>query len=160
MKKTVAIIFLALGSLSGCAGLVRDVITPEVYLAGIEPLESGLLEQRVRVDLNVVNPNRFAVTVSSLDFVLDVNDSRLVSGRTSESVTIPGGAERAVAVTARTGVVQIMRQLLRLPGTNALKYQLSGNLRLGRFMGRNIPFDFQGELSQEAMFGSGGSPRQ
>jgi LEA14-like dessication related protein len=157
MKKTVAILFLALGTLSACAGSVRDVVTPEVYLAGIEPLDSGLLEQRMRVDLTVVNPNRFAVTVSSLDFVLDVNDSRLASGRTADSVTIPGREERKVAVTARTGVVQIMRQLLRLPGTHELKYKLSGNLELGRFRGKKIPFDFQGELSQEAMFGGAGN---
>lgn len=155
MKKAVVSIFLALGTLSACAGFVRDVVTPEVYLAGIEPLESSLLEQRMRVDLTVVNPNRFAVTVSSLDFVLDVNDSRLVSGRTSDSVTIPGGEERTVAVIARTGVVQIARQLLRLPGTHKLEYQLSGNLVLGRFRSKRIPFDFQGELSQEAMFRSG-----
>jgi len=156
MKKAMVITFLALGTLSACAGLVRDVVTPEVYLAGIQPLESGLLEQRMRVDLTVVNPNRFAVTVSSLDFVLDVNDSRLASGRTADSVTIPGRGERNVAVTARTGVVQIVRQLLKLPGTHTLKYDLSGNLELGRFRGKRIPFDFQGELSQEAMFGSGG----
>ena len=156
MKTIMASIFLALGTLSACAGFVRDVVTPEVYLAGIEPLESGLLEQRMRVDLTVVNPNRFAVTVSSVDFVLDVNESRLVSGRTSDSVTIPGREERTVAVTARTGVVQIMRQLLKLPGTHTLKYDLSGNLELGRLRGKRIPFDFQGELSQEAMFGSGG----
>lgn len=157
MKKAVATIFLALGTLSACTGFGRDVVTPEVYLAGIEPLESSLLEQRMRVDLTVVNPNRFAVTVSSLDFVLDVNDSRLVSGRTSDSVTIPAGEDRTVAVIARTGVVQIVRQLLRLPGTQKLEYQLSGNLELGRFRSKKIPFDFQGELSQEAMFESGGT---
>jgi LEA14-like dessication related protein len=156
MKKAMASIFLALGALSACTGLLRDVVTPEVYLAGIEPLESGLLEQRMKVDLTVVNPNRFAITVSSLDFVLDVNDSRLVSGRTADSVTIPGREERRIAVTARTGVVQIMRQLLKLPGTHTLKYDLSGNLELGRFRGKRIPFDFQGELSQEAMFGGSG----
>ncbi len=74
----------------------------------------------VRFVESEVNPNRFAVTVSSLDFV------------------------------------QIMRQLLRLPGTHELKYKLSGSLELGRFRGKKIPFDFQGELSQEAMFGSAG----
>lgn len=156
MRTALAITCLAVGALSACSGFLRDVVRPEVYLAGIQPLESGLFEQRMRVDLNVVNPNDFGVTVSSLDFVLNVNDSRLVTGRTSDSVTIPRRGESIVSVTARTGVVQIVRQLLTLPGTDTLKYELTGQLELGGFAGKSFPFDFEGELSREAMFGGGG----
>ena len=156
MKAVVAMIVLALVSLAGCAGgLVRNVVAPEVYLAGIRPLESGVLEQRMMVDLSVVNPNRFGITISRMNFALDVNDSRLASGLTEDGVTVPGRGERTVSVTARTGVIQIARQLMKLPGTHTLKYHLTGELELGRFAGKRFPLDFQGELNRDALFGGG-----
>ena len=158
MKRRLVILALGVCGILGCTQLTRDVIAPEVYLSGIQPLESGLLEQRMRVDLNVVNPNRYGVTVTGMDFVLKVNDSRLLSGLASNQVTIPGRSERVVSVTARTGIVEVVRQLLRLPGTNTLKYQLTGGLQLGRFGSKTFPFDFAGEISRDDLFGiAGGS---
>ena len=148
-KRSLVFLVLGVSVLVGCTRLTHDVITPEVYLSGIELLESGLLEQRIQVDLNVVNPNRFGVTVSGIDFVLNVNDQRLVSGRTFDAVSIAAGGESVVSVIARTGVVQILRQLMALPGVNTLNYELTGEIELGRFLGKTFPFNFKGQLDPD-----------
>ena len=152
MKVRLIIMILSALSLTGCTTLTRDVVAPEIYLSGIQPLESGLLEQRMRVDLNIVNPNRHSVTITGMDFVLDVNDSRLLRGIASDKVTIPARGERILSVTARTGIVDVVRQLLKVPGTHTLKYRLTGGLQLGRFGSKTFPFDYEGEMSRDNLF--------
>ena len=153
IDRRLLILLFGFGALPGCAQMTRDAITPEVYLSSIELLESGLLEQRMKVDLNVVNPNPYAVTVTGIDFVLKVNGSRLVSGQASDAVRIPGRGESPMSVVARTGLVQVVQQLMRLPGAETLKYELTGDMELGRFLGKTFPFKFEGELNSKSLIG-------
>ena len=50
----------------GCAGKVWNAV-------GLRPLPGGALEQRVEVQLRVLNPNDRELEIDGVDFTLEIN---------------------------------------------------------------------------------------
>lgn len=146
------LVFLALGPLllGGCASVFRAVEHPEVYVILVEPMEgeSGLLEQRLKVDLRIRNPNDYDLNVTGVDFHLDVNGSQLARGLGNESVTVSRLSEAVLSVVATTTVMDVVRQVSKLghnQGQN-VAYALKGTLYIGHGWGSRLPFESAGQL--------------
>jgi LEA14-like dessication related protein len=114
---------------------------PEVYLSDIAPVEIGLFEQRLRVELRILNPNDFALEVTGLDFQLDVNGIQLARGLSNEEITVPRLGESIVSVMTSTTVLDIVRQIENLSQQQEMSYEIRGRLHLGNAAVGSVPFE-------------------
>ena len=146
---------LAAGSLlllTACAQVPKPQ-PPKVGLADIVLLDGNLLQQRLRIDLDVANPNDFDIPLDGLTFRLEVNDRLLAEGLSDDRVTIPRFGEARVSVLATTSIFDIMQQVLALQDGNRLSYRLAGEAYVSGFLIRRLPFEKSGELELEAVEG-------
>lgn len=140
-----AVVLLA-AWLAGCATLRRDVIEPEVRLVNLVPLEATLFEQRVRVDLRIVNPNEFPLEARGLRFELRLGGDRVATGVSDAAIRVPGLGEALVPVTVHTSSFQLVRQALSLGRDEALDYELDGTLLLEGHFPSELEFERSGRL--------------
>ncbi|MEZ0148802.1 MAG: LEA type 2 family protein [Candidatus Reddybacter sp.] len=119
--------------LSSCALLDPAYEKPAVHLVKIEPLSSRGLEQRFRVDLKIINPNRSGLSVSGMSYTLTLNGEKVVKGVTGRISEIPSYSETTIQVEASTNILaglRLISSLLNKPGRE-LHYELETKLRSG-----------------------------
>lgn len=135
--------------LAGCAGLAGLRESPEVYLVDVSQATEpgGLLEQRVKIDLRVRNPNDRELTITGMDFFLDLNGTRLARGLSNETVMVPRLGEATMSVTASTTIVDVVRQLTKLTQHQDFSYAVKGHVHVGGGGGR-LPFESVGKLME------------
>jgi len=146
MNRLIAATFLALAA--GCATLGSGVrvVPPEVHIADLELLESGVFEQRFRVTLRVGNPNDFELPLDGVRFDLALNEQPFARGFTAHGVTVPRLGDATLTVDATTSTFDIIRQVLNSPGRERLTYALDGTVFVKGGAKREVPFTQQGML--------------
>ena len=107
-------------ALTGCAALFGQGEPQDVFVIALSPEETGLFEQRVRVDVRVLNPNQFDLHVTGLDFKLGLNGTRFARGLSSQDVTIPRLGEGKLSVVASATTMSLLKQLLAMGKGQAL----------------------------------------
>ena len=151
MAKLIGLCVLLL--LPACAQY-DNALPPQVSLADIKLLNTGLLSQDMQIDLKVRNPNNFDLPLEGLTFALDLNDSRFSEGFTNESVTIPRLGEATIPVRASTGLLDLLNQALVLGRGGDLNYRITGLAYLSGITSRSVPYEKAGKL--QLFGGSGG----
>ncbi len=117
----------------------------DVALVGIEPLPSSMLEQRMRLQVRVLNPNDRVFDASGLSLQLNVNGQRLAQAVTSEPIVVPRLGETRVFLEASTTLFDLARQFLVLrDGAQALSYEVEGKLH-GKGLRPDISFSKRGQ---------------
>ena len=139
---------LALLALSGCAGIPRDLETPDISFVGIRALEASLFEQKLEVRLRVQNPNTIELPVNGLDVEVELAGEPFATGVSAREFVVPphGEAEFDMIVTANAASA-----LLKIAGGDrksreAIDYRLRGKLSTRVGMLRSIPFEESGTL--------------
>ena len=132
-------------TLAGCATLGVGGEPIEVQLVSLTPLPSTAFEHRLRVELRLRNPNNRAYAIEGLRFLLDVNGSRLASGVSSESATLPRLGEVVVPVTTTTSLLDLVNQIVAFGKQQQphFEYQLRGKVFLAGLWG-SLPFERKG----------------
>ena len=118
----------------GCASLTPGFQNPEVNLVSFAPAPSnGLLEQRFKVGLRVLNPNGVALPVKGLSYSLKLNGHKVVSGVTSDIPELPAYGETTLALEAGVNLLGGARFISGLlqGGGEALDYELETRLDVG-----------------------------
>lgn len=135
--------------LSGCAGLGVGLEPPRVQVADIRVQEVKALESVFQIQLRVLNPNDVAFEVSGLDCELEVNGKRFATGVSDVKTRIPPYGTTTIPVMVYSSVVDVLRSIMGLQGTEALNYKLKGKIRVqsDTFGATRIPFASEGELS-------------
>jgi LEA14-like dessication related protein len=135
---------LALGA---CATLFQKLEPPRVSLAGLEPEEFGLFEQRYLLRLRVQNANEVELPIAGMDFHLYLNDEEFASGVSDQQVTVPAFGEKLVEARVTSSLAGIIEQLRRMSRTEAqtFSYRLAGNVKL-LHRTTKYPFDYRGEI--------------
>ena len=138
-------VVLACLLLAACASAPR----PDVFVIGMEPIEGGALEQRVRVDLRVQNPTREALAVTGMSVKLTVNGQPLARGVSNAAFSVPPLGEAKTSIVTSTTLIDLIRQVVGLQGrgTPSFDYRLEGTLYTGGALGRSLPFESQGTLA-------------
>ena len=86
----------------------------DVFVVGLTPQESGPLEQRIKVDLRIQNPNDQPITADGMQIRLDVNGTRLARGVSDATFTIPRLGETTTSIVATTTVFDLAKQIVAL----------------------------------------------
>ncbi len=136
---------LALLALGACTRL-GEVEPPQVRLADIRLLESGLFEQRFRVDLRLGNPNDFDLALGGLTFELELNDRPFARGLSNQAVTLPRLGEARVSVVASTTLIDMVQQMLILGERSELSYRIEGVVYLRGAGARKVPYETSGRM--------------
>jgi LEA14-like dessication related protein len=138
MRQLLMVTALLLG---GCAQY-RPV---DAFVIGLTPAESGALEQRIRIDLRIQNPNDRALVVRGMRVELDVNGQRLARGVSDVRFTIPALGEATTSIVTSTSLFDLVRQAATLPSQTSMDYELSGALFVDGAAGA-VEFHHRGQL--------------
>jgi LEA14-like dessication related protein len=113
----------------GCASLrAYDYEPPEVHLVDLRPIQGGLFEQRVRLDLRVVNPNDRELAARGLDLELELNQRPFARGVSRERFQVPALGEARVSVEASTSTIDLLQQVVGLGQPRSFDYRLHGRM--------------------------------
>lgn len=134
----------------------------DVALIGLAPVESTLLEQRLRLDFRLQNFSDRAVEATGLDLTLYVNGRRLARGVDNDAFHLDRLGETTVSAVVSTSLFEVARQLLALPDRETFSYELKGRVHLQGWP-RSASFSRSGEISRSELArlaGSGGRDPQ
>lgn len=160
LRGSVLALSLALSAaLGACASLVRE---PSVALSQVELRGIGLAGATVRVELDVVNPNRFGLESKALDYILsyaaspgvgtgpEAREWRLLAeGRTAEAVELPSRDTARVTLDVPFQYRDVGPALLALLREGTLEYRFEGAFSVGSPVGTlRVPFDRIGRLDR------------
>ncbi len=132
---------------AGCAGIPRDLKTPEVEFIGLRAIEASVFEQKLEVRMKVMNPNGIELPVNGLDVDIELADEPFAHGVSARQFVVParGEAEFDMIVTANAATA-----LLKIVGgdrkADDIGYKLKGKLSTKIGMLRTIPFEETGTL--------------
>jgi hypothetical protein len=119
---------LSLGG--GACASSPSIEPPEVSLVGLTLGRSGLLEQRLWVDLRLSNPNAFEVGW----------------GRRRREVDLPAGGEVVVPVLMTITTHDLIATMMDLSSDQQLPYHLTGEAELEHVSMQTVPFEWRGRL--------------
>ncbi len=147
-------VLVLLALLGGCASQP----SVDVMLVGLAPMESTLLEQRLRLDFRLQNFGDRALEATGVEVTLNVNGRRLARGVDSGAFRVDRLGETRVSAVVSTSLFDVARQLLELPDRQSFSYELVGRVYL-RGWPRSMGFNRGGEISRSdlaRLAGAGG----
>jgi len=141
--KMTAWIISALILICGCA----SIQSPRVSLVDLRVQEVKPLETTFQVDLRIINPNNFPLTVNGVECDIELNDQKFGTGVMGEPSTIPALGSEVVPVTVYSSMINLFRGLLKLSDREQLTYKVKGKVRLaGGAFTQSFPFESEGQL--------------
>jgi len=132
----------------GCAGVTQSIKPPRVNITDLRIEDVKPLETAFQVELRIVNPNDFPLTVKGIECDLELNDQKFGSGVSGDTVTIPAFGTDVVSLLVYSSMINLVRGLIKLPGREQLSYRIKGSLRVatGSSFATSVPFENKGTL--------------
>jgi LEA14-like dessication related protein len=93
-----AVILLLIGIISGCALLQKSIKEPTVSIEKIRLDTLGLDGAAPLAQVRIDNPNRVGTTLEGLNYTLHLNDQRLLSGSSDETIRIGANESRLITL--------------------------------------------------------------
>jgi LEA14-like dessication related protein len=143
LSRRTAIVGCAL-VLAACAALAPRPLPPRIEFVGVRIARLQLTDVRLRVALDVHNPNAYELSVASIDAEITVNGVRLAAASLPSSLALPAAATSRVELDLRTGVDKLVGVLDRLPASGPVPYEITGIAVVQD--GVRLPFRRRGEL--------------
>ena len=147
MRRSWLLLVLATLALCGCATLSNED-SPQVMVAGIEPMEGEGLELRMMVKLRVQNPNDAPIDYSGVYVKLEVQDRTFATGVSDATGSVPRFGESVISVPVTVSMLRMVRQVMGvLDGepVDQIRYSMSG--KLNRSGLGSVRFRSQGEFT-------------
>jgi len=125
--------------LAACA-TAQKLEPPKVSIVGLQVVSAEVWSQRLKVRLQLHNPNDRDLPVSALEYTVEIAGQNVASGSYADSFVVPahGDAEFDTNVTANLAGA-LLRLLTHVPST-LVPYRLAGKITLAGGLGR-IPFE-------------------
>lgn len=138
-------------ALVSCAGFRGNVERPDVHVANVIPLGTTGFEQRMRVDLRIINPNDFALDFDGLSFDLDLNGQSFARGVSNQRTSIPRLGDGIVTVETTTTLLDVLKQVTSMaggPAPTGVDYRVTGRLFLTSPARRAVDFEREGRVGR------------
>lgn len=125
--------------LAGCT-TAQKLEPPKVTIVGLQVVTAEVWVQRLKVRLQLHNPNDRDLPVTALEYTVEIAGQNVASGSYADSFVVPahGDAEFDTNVTANLAGA-LLKLLTHVPST-LVPYRLAGKITLGEGLGR-IPFE-------------------
>ena len=149
------LVVIASMQLAACATLTgREPVVVDVV--GVEPLASQGMEGRFLVKLRVQNPNTEPVAFDGVSITLDVRGSRLASGVSDVSGSVPRFGETVLAVPVTVPISAMVAQALGLATGDRLPDRLRAERPAPRprFRWRELPLQRRVDAAERRRSGA------
>jgi LEA14-like dessication related protein len=142
-------ILLAVLMITGCAGVGKQLEPPRISLANIRVQEVSGLETAFEIQMRVFNANDIDLNVKGISAELEINGQPFATGVSNTPVEIPSFGTGLVSVTVYSSVIKIFKSAYGLKDSEALKYRLTGKVRVSgeSMMATSLPFESEGEVT-------------
>lgn len=149
---TAASVLACCALLQGCALVFKQ---PTVSVGEVRLASLALTGGTVMVQLDVSNPNRYALESQSLRYTLAFASgegeeggwTKLSEGELADTLRVPAHGTTRVEAVVPFDLAAVGAALARLLRQGELEYRFSGELRAGTPLGRRgIPFDERGRI--------------
>ena len=146
-RRRLPLLLLAACLPAGCSTLPPNTSAPRISVAGLRIIDIDLLEQRYALRLRVQNPNDFALSVSGMDYAVELNGRDFAKGVSDRRMDVPAYSERLFEVEITSGLADLVHQLQALESgrSKGLRYRIHGHVRL-EGIGSRVPFEHAAEL--------------
>ncbi|MGC9128950.1 MAG: LEA type 2 family protein, partial [Acidithiobacillus sp.] len=137
---------IALGAallLSGCQSMVKK---PVIHVEGITYANITKTAQTVGVNLNVKNPNPFAIPIQSGRANVLIDGQQFAQGAILHPITLPAYGDVRVTVPIHTNTSVLEDDLPTILLDDGIQYRVVGQVIVGSF-GSKYPFAYQGRLT-------------
>ena len=136
--------------LVGCASLTGNWLPPEVRLTSIQPEQINLGEQRLRVGLNLKNPNDRVLPIKAMTYKLSLEDTQVAQGGGALDEQIPafGEAPVEVALVANAASALGLLPMLALK-REPISYRIAGTVTVAGVV--PIPYRHSGEVDPQVL---------
>jgi LEA14-like dessication related protein len=137
-------------ALFGCASL--RPIPPEVSLFGLQLENLTLSHAILSADLNLYNPNDFAITIKRARYALALQGIQIAHGQSAESVRIDPHETAQLAVRISSSYLNLIRAGQKTQGEEEIPFSIEGEITVGGFgvLSRTIPFKEEGIIPLQA----------
>lgn len=137
---------------SACVGRVRQ---PEVRLAGVKVGGIGLRGGQLIAQVEITNPNGFALEADRVTYDLKVSDPAssgdrwidFAKGEFSQRVRVGGKDTEVFEVPIDFTYTAVSGALRSIMDRGTFDYQVRGDVRLREPIGRQLPYRHQGNVS-------------
>jgi LEA14-like dessication related protein len=112
MNKILTVVCLCLSVLvmASCAALNPTLENPDVKLVGLRLLPAqNILQQRLGVDLAIFNPNKQDLSVRSINYTVDIEKIKLLTGASDQVPVLKGVQNTPVTLEVSVDIFQAAR---------------------------------------------------
>jgi LEA14-like dessication related protein len=133
---------------AACSALAPKFEKPDISVAGVELVGGNLLQQNFAVKLNIHNPNKRAVPVTSVHVELMISGDKVASGVNTRPFVVPAGGETQFDMTITANMALA---LLKYAGrtdkqSDSIDYDLVGGASIDLPFLRDLPFRQSGSF--------------
>lgn len=122
-------------ALSGCAA-IPTLETPQVKITSLQMVPSSGLSQRIRIGLNITNPNAIDLAPQGMAYSVAIADFDVLSGVASDIPPLKAYQETPLVVEVSAnlmGIFRLMKAYTQAP-QGPLSYRLEAKLDFGLLM--------------------------
>ncbi len=135
---------------TGCASLTQPWKSPQVQLRSIAPERIGLTRQRLRVGLDIHNPNDRTLPIKAMTYKLSLEGTRVAEGGGTLERQIPAGGTEPVEVSVESDAAAALALVPTLAlRSDPISYRISGNVTVAGVL--PIPYRYSGEVEPQAL---------
>lgn len=137
------------------SGQIPNIEWPDVHVAGFEVSDFNFQRVNMDIKLDVTNPNPFDLTLSALNYELEINDRPLLMRDRQEDYTLPAESTTQISIPVELSILDAGESVIELiRQQDRLSYRLHGDVRVGAdvpfFDGLDIlDFTLEGDLYDE-----------
>lgn len=153
----IALLLLVVMAVSACFGRVQQ---PEVRLAGIRVGGLGLRGGQIIAQVEIMNPNGFALEADGITYDLKVSDPAaqngsawidFAKGEFDEKVRVGSGDTETVEIPIEFTYAAAGGAIRSIMDRGTFNYRVEGGVKLREPIGRNIPYRHQGNFSLQGV---------
>ena len=145
MMRTIAVFGVVL--IMGCSALVPRIEAPQLKVVGLNFLDGDSQHQRLRLRIQVDNPNARQIAVRSIDYRVALADTDFAQGSSTEPFTVPASGQAEFNLDVAADLGSLLRVLAMHLTDSALDYRVSGRVHLAEGLLRDLPFTGHGQLA-------------
>lgn len=134
--------------LSGCTMFHSDYETPSVHVTTFKALPTQGIAPRFEIGLHVINPNRQALELDGLHYIIEIEGHRILEGVSNQLPVIAAYGEGDVTLEASANIINSLRLLTDLSQQQRdhFKYEINVKLDVGALRPR-LKVIKEGEIS-------------